>query len=186
MSSGSDTIWIDPDQGFAVRRRVHFRRRNTNDPGELSYLQTCGDFVNAGKSVWLPTKTVQLVYTTYDQPPKDRGKLHWVKEVDAQPQVADLPDSVFQVPFPPGAHVYDFVNKVKYLVPRGEESLDKAIALAEPLLAARAADTSRRWTLSRLPAALLWLTGAAPLVIVIFIAARGRRRTDPRCPTIRV
>jgi hypothetical protein len=183
VTSGWDTIWLDPDQGFAVLRRIHFRRRNATDPGELSYLQVCGDFVNAGKNVWLPTKTVQLVYTTYDQPAKDRGKLHWVKEVDAQPQVADLPDSAFQVAFPPGAHVYDFVNKIKYLVPRGEESLDKAIVQAGPLLAAR---TLPQPMLSRLPAALLWLSGAVPLAVVIVIAARGRRRTTSRCPTISV
>jgi hypothetical protein len=183
VTSGWDTIWLDPDQGFAVLRRIHFRRRNAADPGELSYLQVCGDFVNAGKNVWLPRKTVQLVYTTYDQPPKDRGKLHWVKEVEAKPQVADLSDSAFQVAFPPGAHVYDFVNKVKYLIPRGEESLDKAIVQAEPLLAARELPQPR---LSRLSAALLWLTGAVPLAVVIVIAARGRWRTTPRCPTISI
>ncbi len=175
VTSGWDTIWIDADQGFAVLRRVHFRRLNANDLGELSYVQVCRGFVNAGRNVWLPTKTVQLVYTTYDQPPKDRGKLHWVKQVDAQPYVGDLPDSLFHGAFPPGTRVHDYVSQTEYLIPRGEDSLDKAIVQAQPLLAIRADAVLQQPAQGSRPSILLWVVGAVPLVAVVLVAARGRR-----------
>jgi hypothetical protein len=134
VTSGWDTFWIDPHQGFGVLRRVHFRRKTSKDPGELSYVQICREFVDAGKNVWLPQKTIQLAYTTYDQPLKDRGKLHWLKEVNAKPAVQDLPDSLFTLSFEPGTRVFDYKKQVQYLIPRGEEALDKAISEAKPIV----------------------------------------------------
>ena len=35
VSSGDDTIWIDPECGYAMRRRVRFRLMNADEPGCL-------------------------------------------------------------------------------------------------------------------------------------------------------
>jgi hypothetical protein len=169
-TSGWDTIWIDPEEGFGLRRRVHFRRKSVQDPGQLSYVQICQDFVNAGKNVWLPTKTAEAVYTTYDQPPQDRGKLHWLKEVNATPVVEDLPDSTFRLEFGPGTVVADYVKNMKYLIPHGEETLDLVI------------DQYQRPHGRSVPRLLLWLNGAFLVALVVFGITRWRRGAPATTP----
>jgi hypothetical protein len=181
VTSGWDTFWIDPTEGFGVLRRVHLRRKTPKDPGELSYVQICKDFVDAGKHVWLPQKTIQLAYTTYDQPLKDRGKLHWLKAVDAQPHVEDLPDSLFQIVFPPGTQVFDYTKKLQYLIPRGEVALDQAIAGAKPLVVQATQGNHR--LVRQQPVVphksapiLLWCNGAFLMAAVVVFVVRWRRR----------
>jgi hypothetical protein len=169
-TSGWDTVWVDPEEGFGLRRRVHFRRKNVQDPGALSYVQICQDFVNAGKNVWLPTKTAEAVYTTYDQPPNERGKLHWLKKVDASPVVEDLPNSTFQLEFGPGTIVADYVKNMKYLIPHGDEALELVI------------DKYQRPHERSVPRMLLWLNGAILVVVLVFGIARWRRGAPARTP----
>ena len=129
VSSGWDTFWIDPQNGYCVRRRVMFRKSGLLDPGCLNYVQVCQDFRRVAEGVFLPTKCRRYSFATQNEPESTRGKLAKVTSVAVtELAVNDAADPQFELAFPPGTQVNDTILNKSYLVPHGEENLDRAIA----------------------------------------------------------
>lgn len=130
VTSGPDTLWIDAEQGFVVRRRVLFRQASSNDPGVLRAVYVAQQFQKFSDDVWLPEKTRRLDFATQKFPPQEHGKLLGINEFNAKWEVNNVPDSQFDLSFPPGFLVTNYDNNTEFFAPAGEELLDDAISTA--------------------------------------------------------
>jgi hypothetical protein len=135
VTSGWDTFWLDDANGGCMRRRVLFRKTGEDDPGCLHYVFACKKFVEAYPGVWLPQECNRLDFGTQMDPPALRGVLAATNVVVAkQLKVNNVPDSRFEIDFPPGTQVQDLVKHKAFIVPGGIELLDKAMAEALPIV----------------------------------------------------
>ncbi len=131
VSMGPDTVWIDSDEGFCVRRRVMFDKtqKSAITPYCLSYLLCAQEHKKVIDNVYLPLKLSQYQFGTENEPEEKQGKLAQSSliKVDLL-SVADIDEKLFSVSFPPGTRVMDMTRNAVYYMPNGEEELDKAIA----------------------------------------------------------
>lgn len=132
VTSGVDTFWLDPANGFCVRRRVQFRQSDLTDPGCLSYIQICKDFKEADNGIFLPTVCQRYSYATQSEPKDTWGRLSKIVTLSVKElKVNANSDAQFDLSFPPGTQVNDLILNRAYLMPNGEENLDKAIAQSQ-------------------------------------------------------
>ena len=95
-----------PSTWFWPPETVIFRKTGPEDPGCLNYVGICKDFVEADKGIWLPKLCYRVDYTTQVEPEHLRGKLTAVNKVSVSNlQVNNVPDSLFEVQFPPGTEI---------------------------------------------------------------------------------
>lgn len=184
LSRGDDSLWVDDRHGFAVRRRIRFQRTKVADPGCLSYVMYSKDIRKMDDGVWWPMQCTMVSYTTQEEPPTRRGKVHMILNVRVNElKINNVPDSLFEYQFPPGLLVRDEVAGKTYYMPQGIELLDKAIAEGvknsedgSVVRPPRAADTPTN------SSTLVVITIASVVVLGAVIAAYvwRRRRTQIR------
>ena len=179
VSSGWDTLWIDHQHGFSLRRQVVFRKTGLKDPGCLNYVRICKDFVEADKGIWLPKLCYRLDYTTQLEPEHLRGKLTAVNKVTVSDlRVNNVPDSLFEVKFPPGTEVQNLVLNKSYYVPHGEGMLDKAIAQGSLIINGKVSPLSPYVSQEDKRFPVLWFINCIILLIIlcaVFIIRRRRK-----------
>jgi hypothetical protein len=180
-SRGRDTLWIDHQHGFCLRRRVFFRRTGPKDPGCLDNVVICKDFVEADKGIWLPKLCYRLDYTTQLEPEHLRGKLTAVNKVTVSDlQVNNVPDALFEITFPPGTEVQDLILNKAYFVPHGEKLLDKAIVEGRAIVNGTVGPLVPHALPERKRLPILWfINGVVVFVIAAILVVRGvkQRRT---------
>lgn len=169
--SGHDIMWIDATYGFSIRRRAGVVRESNT----IIFVHIAKDFVDASTSgIWAPKLWYCLRYC---DEPAHFGKVQSVdKVVVSSVRVNDVPDSLFEISYPPGTKVVDRVNEVQYIVPSGEELLERAIAEGRPIIndqvvpaqVHRRASGLRRWLL--LGNGVL----ASGILVILFFARRRR------------
>jgi len=175
---GWDTIWIDHQHGFCVRRRVIFGRTGPNDAGCLDSLAVCKDMVEADKGIWLPRSCVRLDYTTQVDPESIRGKLASVHKVVVSNLVVNhVPDSLFEIEFPPGTEVHDLINNRAYYVPKGEALLEKAIAQATPIVDGKVFPPPHALEEPRSSRVIWLVNGSVALLIACLLLVQYLRRS---------
>jgi hypothetical protein len=135
VSSGFDSLWIDPAHGFSVRRRVWFQLRNLTDPPVLAFVYVNKDFREADHDIWLPRTCYRIDFAGPQEPKPSHGMLTEVHSVLAKNiAVNSVSDDLFKLTFPPGTEVQDLVLNKSFVVPHGEHLLDEAIAKANPII----------------------------------------------------
>jgi len=135
VTSGPDTLWIDAEHGFSVRRRVWFQMTSLNQPPVLAFIYVNRDFRQYADDIWLPHECYRLDFGGTLEPANTRGLLAEVHTVMAKAiEVNTVSDDRFDLKFPPGTNVQDLVENKSYFVPHGEHLLDEAIARANPIV----------------------------------------------------
>jgi hypothetical protein len=135
VTSGPDTLWIDAEHGFSVRRRVWFQMASPSQPPVLAFIYVNKDIRPCTEEVWLPYECYRLDFGGTMEPANAQGVLTEVHTVMAKGiQVNTVTDDLFELAFPPGTNVQDLVANKSYLVPHGEHLLDDAIARASPII----------------------------------------------------
>lgn len=174
VSSGSDTLWLDPEAGFGVRRRVMLRRMGKEDPGCLYRVHACGDLRQVHPGVWLPFAYRRYDFGTLSDPPEFHGRLLAVHHITVESlAVNTVPDELFELPFPPSTDVRDLVQNKAYFTPAAGSDIDRSLADAREILAdgtivPRSAPLRSGWRLW----ALLTIIGVS--VGTAFLVARSR------------
>lgn len=176
VSSGFDTLWLDHQLGAALRRRVSFRRTSEKDDGALAQLLICRDFAQVDENFRYPTSAASYVFHTADAD----GRLGTVKQIQAFTLAevrTSVPESLFVLEIPEGTYVADSVRGMAYIMPKGIELLDEAIARGVPLVKGRMEGVPGRAG-GRLEggSVRLWLIYANIAVIVFLIALFWARR----------
>jgi hypothetical protein len=135
VTSGPDTIWIDVEHGFCMRRRVWFQRRNFKSAPVLGFIYVNKDFREYADNIWLPSQCYRLDCAGSLEPENTQGLLTEVNTVTAKTIcVNTVADDLFELSFPAGTNVQDLVTNKSFLVPDGEHLLDEAIAQANPIV----------------------------------------------------
>jgi hypothetical protein len=183
---GDDVVlWIDPQLSCAVRRWQSY------EPGtdHVTYEYTLCDFAEITPGAWFPRSCIRKRWAGADAP--DRVKkdplvqyAYTVKEIHAN----DLPDSLFTMETPIGAHVVDasdvgpdkngMILPPNYIMPADREKLDDVIAQAKSDLNRALEETKSgglkprnlEWRLS------LTLIGACIAVAAYFYMVRRPRK----------
>jgi len=134
-TSGPDTIWIDAEHGFCMRRRVWFQVKNLTLAPVLAFVYVNKDFREHPGHIWMPQQCYRLDFAGTSEPENTRGFLTEVNTVTAKTiNVNTVSDDLFDFAFPAGTNVFDLVKNKAYVVPRGEHLLDEAIAQADPIV----------------------------------------------------
>jgi hypothetical protein len=135
VTNGADTIWIDVENGFAMRRRVWFQMRNLSSMPVLAFVYANKEFRQYGDSMWLPHRCYRIDFAGPMEPVNTQGMLTDVHTVTAKNiNVNNVSDDMFEFDFPPGTNVQDLIRNKSYFVPHGEHLLDEAIARANPII----------------------------------------------------
>ncbi len=135
VTNGADTIWIDAEHGFAMRRRVWFQMRNLSSMPVLAFIYAIKDLHQYGNALWLPHQCYRLDFAGTLEPVNTHGMLTEVHTITAKTiNVNNVPDEVFELDFPPGTNVQDLILNKSYFVPHGEHLLEEAIARANPII----------------------------------------------------
>jgi hypothetical protein len=135
VTSGPDTIWIDTEHGFAMRRRVWFQMRNLSRPPVLAFIHVNKDFRQCADNIWLPHQCYRLDFAGTLEPANSQGTLSEVHAVTAKAiQVNSVKDDLFELAFPAGTKVQDLATNKSYVVPHGEHLLDDVIDRANPIV----------------------------------------------------
>jgi hypothetical protein len=135
VTSGPDTIWIDIEHGFSMRRRVWFQMSNLKSAPVLAFIYVNKDFRQDADNIWLPHQCYRLDFAGTLEPVNTHGLLTEVHAVMAKTiHVNTVTDDLFDLSFPAGTNVQDLVTNRSYFVPHGEHLLDEAIAHANPIV----------------------------------------------------
>jgi hypothetical protein len=135
VTNGADTIWIDTENGFVMRRRVWFQMRNLSSMPVLAFVYANQDCRQYGDTIWLPHRCYRLDFAGSLEPINTQGRLTEVHSVAVKTiNVNGVSDDVFELEFPPGTNVQDLILNRSYFVPHGEHLLDEAIARANPII----------------------------------------------------
>jgi hypothetical protein len=173
--SARDAIWVDAGSGFCVRRRATASQTGPDDPGSLSTLQMCSDFVEPVSGVWLPKTGVTLNYTSQREPESIRGKLSHIQTVKvSRINVNDISDELFELNFTPGTMVADEVAQKVYHMPHGEDALDRAIAEGKPFIDGKVIEPY----LSTRQKVLLGVAGGMAVILVALVLTTRWRRAS--------
>jgi hypothetical protein len=187
---GLDTLWIDSDHGFCVRRRVRISKGGTEEHC-LRWVLIYQDYVGFAKSIWLPKSIDMYEYATHWAPPSQRGSLKSMRKMRVSDLVVnDVPDALFDLEFPPGTGVIDRTRDVYYFVPKDRSQLPDAIAQGAPIVdgVVTGLDKLERPLLDDVPVAkrrrwstIVWLANLSivSLLIVLFLIFRRRRVASP-------
>jgi hypothetical protein len=135
VTSGPDTLWIDTEHGFSLRRRVWFQMTNLAQAPVLAYLYVNKDVRPYADQVWLPNQCFRIDFAGPLEPSNEHGMLTEVHTVTAKTiNVNTVADDLFELTFPGGTDVQDLITNKSYIVPHGEHLLDEAIARANPIV----------------------------------------------------
>lgn len=159
--------WIDPAAGFAIRFSEKRRRDDDRGPAtaEISSRNMHSDLREVAPGIWLPYRMVSVKYAQASD-----GTAHDAVVEERHDTVAvrlavndDVPDSLFELRFPPGTIVSDEVRNVVSTVGDNGEALDGVVELARPTLEDKRPGRLNSWLLINL---------AAVVVIVATIVLR--------------
>jgi hypothetical protein len=135
VTNGPDTIWIDVDNGFSMRRRVWFQVTGSAQLPVLAFVYVNQDFCRYAERIWLPQKCYRLDFAGAVEPLNTQGLLSEVHTIKAKTINANsVSDDFFEFAFPGGTNVFDLVTNKSYVIPHGENLLDEAIAQANPIV----------------------------------------------------
>jgi hypothetical protein len=96
---GHDIIWIDDACGFSVRRRKFFL-----PSGSMAFEMKASGFEQKAPGIWIPARQTGITYNPDTCPPQYRGKIMRIATNSLiEARFGDVPDSLFQIPRPPGA-----------------------------------------------------------------------------------
>ena len=156
----TDMLWVDRQNQDAIRRR-----RITNGTAFIDIHSF--NFRNYGNGVAWPDL---VKFESNQQPKRQEFRLLNVR-------FADIPNELFEVRLAPGSLVQDNLHRRLYVVPGGEEILEKTINRAEAYLHSGrlVAATSTRWQ-EYVSEWILPLLPAAVLAIAIFVKLAKDRR----------
>lgn len=146
--STGNSIWVDQDHGFVVRRIVTFESPDTEitslkdlirpqQTAELTTVVMCQN-IESCHGVQLPRLIHRLHFSRKAAGPKTWGKLTLITEVTATKlTVNETTDADFVSPVPPGFGVIDMVRKKIYWMPKDPARLEEAIALGTDIIPGR-------------------------------------------------
>ncbi|HET6324288.1 MAG TPA: hypothetical protein VFG04_06275 [Planctomycetaceae bacterium] len=171
VTSGPDTIWIDAEHGFCMRRRVWFQVSNPKKAPVLAFIYINKELRECADNIWLPYQCYRLDCAGTLEPENTQGMLTEVHTVTAKTiHINTVADDLFELNFPGGTNVQDLVASKSYFVPHGEHLLDEAIAQANPIVngevrpfRSRAGFESPWWKLLILNAVMLCLVSGRVL-----------------------
>lgn len=161
--SGMDKMWLDPNLGYALRRRVYHWVED--GPRKLDIQNE--DFEEISPGLYLPRRQIVRKYANM---PSERQAI-WDKVTAELGYTAakitlgeELPNEPFELPA--GALVIDMVREETYRVPEeGEKPFERPILEALDIKV----ETASRWT---------WLVTACLVIVCSFIGYRFiKRRT---------
>ena len=165
---GMDRIWLDPEHGFALRRRAYHWA-----PGKPMRQEVFNkDFREVRPGLWLPFAQVVERYGNL----RTGAQSTWGKPVSRsfyalrEIEFDKVKDDLFDVRVPAGTRVTDLIRQIQYTVP--EEGADP---FAGPL-----ADAQDRLSRSRYRA--LFVIGGALVLLVIVLLALSRSRGSREKP----
>lgn len=128
VTSGYDTLWIDHENGFALRRRIIFDRKGKGDAGSLTVMITSRDFRELSSGHLLPQLCRWTHFAGRSFPPSQLGKIKSIMTVSvSELTVNQTSDDQFNYEFPPGTLVGDVRLGKSYWMPKGIEMLDEAV-----------------------------------------------------------
>ncbi len=133
ISSGWETIWIDHQHGYAVRRRVLLSGISLSAV-RLAQVRYCKDFSEADQGIWWPKECCAITYLAALDPSPYSSDIHdiWTVTVDKL-RINDVPDETFAFGFPVGTFVADTTINTAYYMPHKADDLDEAISLGVPI-----------------------------------------------------
>jgi len=167
VASDYHVMWLDAQHGCCVRRRAWLVRDSANEAPVIQFINIAKDFTEPAKGIWFPRLWYCLRFCDASMSPSQRGKLYSVDKIAVSSiNVNNVRDNLFDINFPPGTKVADEVHKTQYIVPHGEELLEKAIAEGRPIVNGRV--MSPGWRPRSLFWQCLWFANA---VLILGIGA---------------
>jgi hypothetical protein len=102
-AEGWQKLWLDPQKGYAVRRRILYNK------GEQSFTIHCKEFERITPDVWLPRQVVWLSIGPKTAPEQYREKPLLQTDVRVRRLEANQPthDALFELKISPGSQVFD-------------------------------------------------------------------------------
>ena len=98
-------IWCDPALGYAIRKLQCFHPGTTI----LNGVTLCSDFKEVLEGLWFPMKVSTQQFARADAPERLQNvPLITTEYVVTEMDVNNIPDSTFELSFPPGLRVLDF------------------------------------------------------------------------------
>jgi hypothetical protein len=175
---GVDRLWLDPEIGFAPRRRQWYH----GHPTIRNIEYTLSDYREAAPKVWIPWRIRRLVVNpTRRASEKPVGIEGETEAIVVRAEVNRVPESRFRLAVPPGTLIWDGDTGVMRQVPGGLAFLETVAELAERRSALYArqrsappggpAASGRHEVLSAVLAGGLLISA-----ITILQARRGKRR----------
>ena len=73
VTSGPDTLWIDAEHGFSVRRRVWFQMTSLSQPPVLAFIYVNKDIRPCTEDIWLPHECYRLDFGGTLEPANAQG-----------------------------------------------------------------------------------------------------------------
>jgi|GEM_PF-176861 len=129
---GMDKIWIDPECGYSIRRRVyHFAK---DKPRQYEIWNK--DIEELSPGLWLPRTQIVDVYANI----KGEDEGIWDKVVCRQyyevidMSVGDVPDDLFDLEIRDGLMIADQLRGIEYSYSSGGNSLDRVLSEARKSL----------------------------------------------------
>jgi hypothetical protein len=167
-----DRFWVDPQHGFAIRRRAYCW-----GPGKPLHTAVLNrDYREVKPGLWLPY--LQIVDRYADMNAEDKsvwGKVACRTEIHLDSIEFDrLSDDFFEIRLPPGTFVHDFIRHLKYRVsdPNGGDPF------GEPVLEALQLQPTRGRGM-RMLAAIAIPVGLAALAYLLLRRRHVKRSATP-------
>jgi hypothetical protein len=125
---GVDRLWLDPEIGFAPRRRQWYH----GHPTIRNIEYTLSDYREAAPKVWIPWRLRRLVVNpTRRASEKPVGIEGEIEAVVVRAEVNQVPESRFRLAILPGTLIWDGDTGTLRQVPGGLAFLDVVAELAE-------------------------------------------------------
>jgi hypothetical protein len=166
-NEGSDRLWLCPDLGYALVRRIF--RPSQADGFTVEYRNA--DFLPVEDGLWLP----KLCKGEFRQSGDEKVHHSFRLRASALAVNGSIHDAIFQPDLPPGTHIYDEEDRLIGSVPGGKDLLDLWIIVGLKLFppqgrAVLIGDQEMRWGFA-------W--GTVMLVLGLAAAARSRLARFP-------
>ena len=168
--------WIDPTAGFATRFK-EYRRRDDHSgavTADIKSRSLHSDLREVAPGIWLPFVMASVHYAQASGGAAQKTSVEERHDTVAVRLAVndDVPDSLFELSFPPGTIVSDEVRDVVYTVGDNGEELDGVVELARPTLDAKRPGRPNFWLMVNIAA----VAAIAATLVLRFARRRGGDR----------
>ena len=168
--------WIDPTAGFATRFSETSRRDEDSGAvtADIKSRSLHSDLREVAPGIWLPFVMVSVKYSQASDAAAQEMSVEERHDTVAVRLAVndDVPDSLFELSFPPGTVVSDTVRDVVYTVGDNGEELDGVVELARPTLDAKRPGRPNLWLMVNIAA----VAAIAATLVLRFARRRGGDR----------